>query len=77
MSRAPRFVRKQKMTIVNAILVVALILVSLQLWLLVATMNAYLGGETGLLLPAALASALCLALIAGLLRYLYALDRDA
>lgn len=75
MSRNSRFVRRQRMTIVNGILAIALILVSLQLWLLVATMNAYLGGETGLLLPAALASALCLALIAGLLRYLNALDR--
>lgn len=75
MSRNSRFVRRQRMTIVNGILAIALVLVSLQLWLLVATMNAYLGGETGLLLPAALASALCLALIAGLLRYLNALDR--
>lgn len=70
-----RFVRKQKMTIVNGILAIAVILVSLQLWLLTATMNAYLGGETSILLPAALSSLLCLALIAGLLRYLYALDR--
>lgn len=75
MTRPSRFVRRQKMTIVNGILAIALILVSLQLWLLTATMNAYLGGETSFLLPAALASAACLALIAGLLRYLYALDR--
>jgi len=75
MKRTGRFVRRQKMTIVNGILAIALVLVCLQLWLLTATMNAYLGGETGILLPAALASALCLALIAGLLRYLYALDR--
>lgn len=73
--RRSRFVRHQKMTIVNGVLAIALILVSLQLWLLTATMNAYLGGETTLLLPAALASALCLALIVGLLWYLYALDR--
>src|SRR5690606_17543049 len=70
-----RFIRRQKMTIVNGILAISLILVSLQLWLLTATMNAYLGGQTGILLPAALASALCLALIGGLLWYLYALDR--
>ena len=76
MSRPQRFVRRQRLTIVNGILAIVLILVSLQLWLLTATMNAYLGGETALLLPAALASALCLALIAGLLRYLYSLDRQ-
>ena len=63
------------MTIINGMLAIALMLVSLQLWLLTATMNAYLGGETGILLPAALASTACLALIAGLLWYLYRLDR--
>lgn len=73
--RRSRFVRSQKMTIVNGILAIALILVSLQLWLLTATMNAYLGGQTSVLVPAALASALCLGLIVGLLWYLYALDR--
>jgi riboflavin transporter FmnP len=70
-----RFMRRQKMMIVNGMLAISLILVTLQLWLLTATMNAYLGGETTILLPAALASALCLGLIAGLLWYLYALDR--
>jgi hypothetical protein len=62
------------MTIVNAILVIVLMIVCLQLWLLVATMNAYLGGETALLVPAAVVSAICLALIGGLLRYLFALE---
>lgn len=75
MSHTSRFVRRQKITIVNGILAIVLTLVVLQLWLLVATMNAYLGGETMILLPAALVSALCLALILGLLWYLYALDR--
>ncbi|HET7274850.1 MAG TPA: DUF6755 family protein [Longimicrobiaceae bacterium] len=75
MKHGGRFVRSQKMTIVNGILAIVLILVILQLWLLVATTNAYLGDETGFLVPAALASALCLALILGLIRYLYGLDR--
>lgn len=75
MSRTGRFTRRQKMTIVNGILAIVLTLVIIQLWLLVATMNAYLGWETTILVPAALASSLCLALILGLLWYLYALDR--
>ena len=75
MTARGRFVRRQKMTIVNGILAIVLILVILQLWLLIATMNAYLGGETAVVAPAALASTACLALILGLLRYLYALDR--
>ena len=75
MRKRGRFTRRQRMTIINGMLAIALMLVSLQLWLLTATMNAYLGGETGILLPAALASTACLALIAGLLWYLYRLDR--
>ncbi len=36
-----------------------LILVILQLWLLTATMNAFLGGDDAVILPAAIVSALC------------------
>jgi hypothetical protein len=37
-------------------------------------MNAYLGGDVAVLLPAALVSLVCLGLNAGLLRYLYGLE---
>jgi hypothetical protein len=62
------------MTIITGILSLVLIIVILQLWLLTATMNAYLGGDTSILWPAALASLVCLALNGGLLWYLYRLD---
>ena len=52
-----------------------LILVVLQLWLLTATMNAYLGGDEAVIWPAAGASLVCLLLNAGLLRYLYQIER--
>ncbi len=52
-----------------------LMLVVLQLWLLTATMNAYLGGDESVVLPAAGASLLCLLLNGGLLRYLYYIER--
>ena len=52
-----------------------LMLVVLQLWLLTATMNAYLGGDASIVWPAAGASVACLALNAGLLRYLYRIER--
>lgn len=71
--RSP-FVRSQRMTIVNGILVFVVLIVILQLWLLTATMNAYLGGDVGVVVPAALASLACLGLNAGLLWYLYRLD---
>jgi hypothetical protein len=73
--RTSRFARSQRGTIVNGILSIVLVLVILQLWLLTATMNAYLGGASDVVWPAALASILCLALNLGLLRYLYILDR--
>lgn len=75
MNRGSRFARKQRMTIVLGILTIVLIIVILQLWLLTATMNAYLGGDPTVLWPAALASLICLALNVGLLWYLYGLER--
>jgi hypothetical protein len=73
---APRtFTREQRMPIVQGILAFVLILVVLQLWLLTATMNAYLGGDDGVVWPAAAASTLCFALNAGLLIYLRRLEK--
>ena len=65
-----RFTRLQRTTIVNGVLCMLLILVVLQLWLFTATMNAFLGGDGRVVIPALLASAACLALNVGLLRYL-------
>lgn len=67
-------IRGQRMTIVNGILVFVVLIVILQLWLLTATMNAYLGGDHAVVVPAALASLACLGLNLGLLWYLFRLD---
>ena len=69
------FTRAQRATIVNGMLAFVLMLVILQLWLLTATMNAYLGGDDSVIWPAAAASIMCLLLNAGLLRYLYHIER--
>jgi len=69
------FSRQQKTTIVYGILSIVLIIVVLQLWLLTATMNAFLGGEESVIIPAAIASVICFALNAGLLRYIYLMER--
>jgi len=69
------FTREQRMTVIYGMIAFILILVILQLWLLTATMNAYLGGDEGVIWPAAAASILCLLLNAGLLRYLYFIER--
>jgi uncharacterized protein DUF6755 len=63
--------RSRRMTIVNAMLPFVVLIVVLQLWLLTATVNAYLGGDTTVALPAALVSLACCGLNVGLLRYLY------
>ena len=70
------FSRDQRTTIVYGMLAFVLIIVVLQLWLLTATMNAWLGGDDAIVWPAAAASLACLALNAGLLRYLVKLDRS-
>lgn len=62
--------RAQRLTVLYGILCFVLILVIGQLWLLTATMNAFLGGDQRVALPALLASLVCFALNLGLLRHL-------
>ena len=69
------FSREQRTTIIYGMLVFVLIVVVLQLWLLTATMNAWLGGDDSVVWPAATVSAGGLALNVGLLRYLGRLER--
>ena len=69
-----KFSRQQKTTIVFGILSIVVVIVVMQLWLLTATMNAFLGGKENVIVPAAIASIVCFALNAGLLRYLYSLE---
>jgi hypothetical protein len=68
------FARSQRMTIVNAILVFVVLIVVLQVWLLTASVNAYLGGDETVVLPAAVVSLACLGLDLGLLSYLVRLE---
>jgi hypothetical protein len=67
--------REHRTTIVYGILCIVMVLVILQLWLLSATMNAYLGGDEAVIWPAAGASAVCFLLNFGLLWNLYKLER--
>lgn len=69
------FTRDQRTTVVYGMLAFVLMLVILQLWLLTATMNAYLGGDESVIWPAFFASLGCLLLNAGLLRYLGRIER--
>ena len=70
MSLQRPFSLEQRTTIVYGMLAFCLLLVVLQLWLLTATMNAYLGGDRSIIWAAAAASLACFLLNIGLLRYL-------
>ena len=61
---------KNKSTILTGILAIIIVLVILQLWLLMATMNAYLANDLTFVWPAAGASLVCFFLILGLIYYL-------
>jgi hypothetical protein len=67
--------RHERTIIVSGILFIVLTLVLMQLWLLTATMNAWLGGDESVVWPAALASLACFLLNAGLLWHVFKLDR--
>ena len=69
------FSRQQKTTIVFGILSIVVMTVVLQLWLLTATMNAFLAGQERVIVPAAIASIVCFALNLGLLSYIYRMER--
>jgi len=69
------FSRDQRTTIISGMLVFALIVVILQLWLLTATMNAWLGGDESIVWPGLAVSAGGLALNVGLFGYLRRLER--
>ena len=69
------FSRSQRSTIVTGIMLIVLLLVILQLWLFMATMEAYLGGNDNIVLPGLIASVVCFGLNFGLFHYLRNLDR--
>ncbi len=74
MNRNP-FTSSQRLPVVYGIISLVLVLVICQIWLVTATVNAFLGGDDSIVVPAAIASSVCLALCAGLLRYLYDMER--
>ncbi|MCC7193299.1 MAG: hypothetical protein IT444_11005 [Phycisphaeraceae bacterium] len=70
------FTRAQRLIVVYGMVCIVLTIVVLQLWLLTATMNAFLGGDESVIWPAAAVSTGCLILNVGLLRYLYRMERS-
>jgi hypothetical protein len=70
----PQLTRSQQATIFTGINLLVALLVVLQLWLLTATMNAWLGGDSSVVWPAALASLACFACNLALLRRIFDLQ---
>ena len=70
----PRLTRSQQATIFGGINLIVTLLVVLQLWLLTATMNAWLGGDASVVWPAALASLGCFLVNLWLLRRVFYLQ---
>jgi hypothetical protein len=67
--------REQRTTVIYGIFCIVLLLDVLQLWLLTGTMDAYLGGEEQVILPAAMVSLGCFLLNLGLLWYVYQIEK--
>jgi hypothetical protein len=70
-----RLTHSQKANIFSGINLIVILMVVLQLWLLTATMNAWLGGDSSVVWPAALASLGCFLVNLGLLRRVFYLQR--
>ena len=71
----PQLSRAQLATIYSSINLIVTLLVVLQLWLLTATMNAWLGGDSSIVWPAALASLACFVVNLFLLRRVFYLQK--
>ena len=65
------------LTAIDAVMALIAILLAVQMWLLTATLDAYLAGHTDAALPAAIASGLLFAVCAGLSGFVRKLDREA
>ncbi len=74
MSQQDHFSRPQRTAVVYGMICFILILVICQIWLITATVHAFLGGDNTVVIPAGVASMLCLGLNVGLLRYLHKLE---
>ena len=77
MMRPEQTSRANRTAVVYGIISFILVLLVCQIWLVTATVHAFLGGDDSVVWPAAIASVLCLALSVGLLRYVYKLESAA
>lgn len=70
------FRRRQRSTVFIALLLFELVLVLIQLWLFVSALEGTLGGETRMVVPGAIVSAVCLAINTWMLVGVRRIDRE-
>jgi hypothetical protein len=68
--------RSRGLTAIDAALALISILLIVQMWLLTATLEAYLAGRDSPLVPAMIVSAVLFAAVLGLSRFIDRVDRD-
>jgi hypothetical protein len=68
---------RRGLTALDGAVALIVVLVVVQMWLLSATLEAYLGGHYAAALPGVIASALLLLGCFGLYRFIVRIDRDA
>lgn len=68
--------RSRGLTAIDAALALISILLIVQMWLLTATLEAYLAGRDSSLVPAMIVSAVLFAAVLGLSRFIDRVDRD-
>ena len=68
--------RGHGLTAIDAAIALIAILLVVQMWLLTATLEAYLAGHSEPILPAAIISSIILATCVGLFFFIHRIDRD-
>lgn len=71
-----RIRRSRGLTAIDAALVMISVLLIVQMWLLTATLEAWLAGRVDALLPATIVSGVLLLAVFGLSRFIAGVDRD-
>lgn len=76
MKRPESFRRRQRSAVFVTLLLFELLLLMVQLWLLVSTLEGILSGRPQMALPAAIASLFCLGINTWMLVGVYRVDRE-
>ncbi|HEV8240141.1 MAG TPA: DUF6755 family protein [Thermoanaerobaculia bacterium] len=75
-TRGPLYpLRRRELTAIDGALALLAVLLVVQIWLLTAALEAFLGGHRGVALPAAVVSGLLFAACCGLFLFIRGLDR--